>query len=1065
MLRTRILALMLIGLPFVGSQVVSAQTTGSISGSAKDETGGVLPGATISVTNTGTGISRDAVTDNDGRYRMTNLNIGQYEVSATMPGFRIMVRRGIALTIGREAVVDFAMSIGGLAEDVTVTGDAALVDTRSGSLGAIVDRDTILEIPLSGRDLTGLITLQAGTASATSASKSVNAGYSNQFSIGGARVGDNSVLLDGTEVKSWDGGVPAGVSGNFLGGEAIQEFKVEKNAFSAEFGGTMGGVINVVSKAGGNDFHGSVYGFNRNDALDAANFRAPAKRDAAGSFLGKEKPDFWRAQYGASAGGRIIRNRTFYFANFEGMRERLGSPRFATTLSANARRGILPGRTVQVNPAVVPYLDLWPLPADAVDLGDGTARYVTTQQQPTDEDFYQLRLDHNFSDADAIFGRVTRQISERFSPAEISRWGANEEVYNTFLTTEYRRVFTPRLLNTVRFGFNRRGIKQFSTESPGVDPSLFIVPSDKWRFPLGADQIMGGLGVSGLSPVGLGAGWSDRSTTRFQLVNSLVYNRGEHTLKLGGDWTYMKMDGDSPSRPGGDLAFGSIDAFLRGQPRQFRGDVLPETDSVRFFSWNTIGWYVQDDWQVHPRVTVNLGFRHEFYTVPTERDGKFANLKDPYNDTEVTVLGTRGDSWWENPSFKNFAPRVGVSWDPTGSGKTAVRAGAGLFHNLIQPLMFRQLGWRTAPFALESNVQALEGVIPFPVGLFDYIVGLGAAQGEINVLPYDSTGNERMAQWNVNVQREILSNTAITVGYAGSRGYDLQNLVNLNTAVANVVDGRYVFPPGAARPNRAFNLNLPSPQNVGASWYHGLQAELQRRMRDGWQMQLGYTWSRSIDLSSGLLNTYPGGGGGGSVYAYDHELARGLSAFHVGHSFSASGVWLLPGGEGEGWADAVFGGWQLGGIFRLSTGVPFTASIGTRGALGALGLAPQASAETPDLVPGGDNNPVIGDADKYFDATQFVFPPARTIGNLGRNTLIGPGLVSVDLGLTKNISVGTGNRVQVRVEVFNLLNRVNLGLPSFQVFNAAGGRIGNAGFIGSTATPARQIQLGLRFDW
>lgn len=1064
MLRAHTLAL-LIGLFVVGGHVASAQTTGAISGTVKDSSGGVLPTAEVVVTHTDTGIKRTTLADGQGRYRVLNLAIGTYEVAASLTGFQTAVQTGISLTIGREAVVELTLGVGDLTDQVTVTADAPLVDTRSGSLGGVVDRETILEIPLSGRDLTGLITLQAGTTMSSTTSDGASQGYSNKFSIGGSRVGDNAVLLDGTDVRSMDQGVPAGVSGNFLGGEAIQEFKVERNSYSAEYGGSAGGVINVVSKSGTNDFHGSVYGFTRNSAVDATNFRAPEVFDANGSYAGREKPDFWRAQYGVSAGGRLIQNRTFYFANFEGMRERLGLTQFVTTLSANGRQGVVGNRQVEVNPAVVPYFDLWPLPGDATDLGDGTARYASTQSQPTDEDFYQVRIDHNLSDSDAIFGRVTRQVSERTTPEPISRWQGNSKVYNTFSTFEHRRIFTSRLLNTSRFGFNRRGIADFSTESPAADSSLFMVPPDKWLAPLGADPIMGSLLVSGLSQVGLGRGWVDRNTNRFQFVNGTVYTRGAMTWKLGVDFTHMRMGGDNPSRPGGELTFGSVEAFLRGRPRQFRGDVLPETDWNRNLTWNTFGWYVQNDWEIASRLTLNLGLRHEFYTVPTERDGKIANLRNPYTDTEITILGTNGDDWWENPSLLNFSPRVGLAWSPSASGKWAVRAGAGIFQNLIQPETFRQFAWRTAPFALETIFAAPEGVIPFPTGLYDYIVGLGSEQGSIFVFPYDDFGNPRMEQWNVNVQRELMPNTSVTVGYAGSRGVDLLNQVFLNAARADLIDGRYVFPADAARPNPAFNQDLASPQSLGKSWYHSFQVELSRRFNAGWQMQLAYTRSKSTDLGSQFTPTFDGNSGGPSVYLYDPELGRGLSAFHVGQRLSASAVWQLPGAERGGVAGAILGGWQLSGILNLADGAPLTVSIATPAALAAIGIGAQGSAFRPDLVSGGDENPVIGNPDQYFDASQFGFPAARTLGSLGRNTLIGPGIANVDLGLTRNISLGNTSRIQVRVEVFNLLNRANLGSPSSQVFNAAGVPSGNAGFISTTSTTARQIQLGLRLDW
>jgi outer membrane receptor protein involved in Fe transport len=1064
MMQTRAAAVILLGVLVVGTPFVSAQTTGTISGHVQDETGAVLPTADVVVTNLETSVSRATTADEQGRYRVTNLNIGQYEVTASMSGFQTAVRRGIALTIGREAVVDLTLRVGDVSEDVTVTGDAPLVDTRGGALGAIVDRDTIMEIPLSGRDLTGLITLQSGTALTTTTTTGTSQGFSNKFSIGGSRVGDNSVLLDGTEVRSYDQGVPAGVSGNFLGGEAIQEFKVEKNSFSAEFGGAAGGVINVVSKAGGNDFRGSGYGFFRNDALDATNFRAPAILDSQGQFIGKQRPDFWRAQYGASAGGRIVRNRTFYFANWEGMRERLNFPEYWTTLSADGRRGILGTRRVQVNPLMIPYFDLWPLPADAQDLGDGTARFSIVSQQPTDEDFYQIRGDHNFSPSDVIFGRVTRQVSSRITPAgrntSISpRWAAKDEVYNTFVTVEHRKIITNRLLNTFRFGFNRRGISTFTGEDPPVDPALFMVPPDKWSAPLGAKQTMGQINVSGIGSVGVFSGWVDRRTNRTQFTSNGVYTRGPQTFKFGADWTHVRLTGNSPASPAGQLTFASVEALLQGLPRQFRGGILPGVDYLRDLRWNTIGLYGQLDWQINSRLTANLGLRNDFYTVPTEKDGKFANLKDPLHDTDFTAVGERGDSWWENPGTVNLSPRLGVSWDLTGSGRTAVRAGAGIFHNLFQPEAFRQYAWRSAPYALETNIQTAEGAMPFPVGLYDWLIGLGASQGEIHLFPYDYMGKPRLVQFNVNIQHEIMANTAITVGYAGSRGYDLPDYQSLNTAEADVIDGRYVFPANARRPNPAYNLDLGSVETSAQSWYNSLQVEVQRRFQAGWQMQVAYTWSKSVDHASSYTPTFGGGAASGG-YVYDHNLAKGLSAFHVGQRLSASALWQLPGIQSNQLMNAIFGGWQLSGIVNVADGPPISVSIGADANLSALGL----SAQKPDLIPGGDHNPVIGDPDAYFDVTQFVMPPARTIGNLGRNTLIGPGLATVDLGFTKNIPLAAA-RTQVRIEVFNLLNRANLGTPSTQVFNARGVRQAGVGFIGSTTTTARQVQLGLRLDW
>jgi hypothetical protein len=313
----------------------------------------------------------------------------------------------------------------------------------------------------------------------------------------------------------------------------------------------------------------------------------------------------------------------------------------------------------------------------------------------------------------------------------------------------------------------------------------------------------------------------------------------------------------------------------------------------------------------------------------------------------------------------------------------------------------------------------------------------------------------------------VFPRTGITVGYAGSRGLNLTNQVSRNTARADLVDGRYVFPLDATLPNPHFDLELTTRENASDSWYHSLQVEMQRRFADNWQLQLSYTHSKTIDEASQYNPTFSNDGGGVTYY-WDPDLRRGLAAFHVANRFSASGVWMLPFGEGQrfgtgwpGWANALLGGWQIGGVLNVADGPPATVSIGNRTDLSNLGLG----ADSPDLVPGGNHNPVVGDPDRYFDTSQFEFPPPRTIGDVGRNTLIGPGLATVDLSLNKNTSLGMGARLQLRVEFFNLLNRANLALPSLQVFDSRGRPVGSAGFIDSTTTTARQIQLGARLEW
>lgn len=1056
----------LLALSFAGSAV--AQTTATISGSVKDSSDAILPGAELSVTNVETGISRNVITDDAGRYRATNLNVGEYEVKASLPGFQTSVRSGISLTIGREAVVNFTLNVGEISETIKVTGEAALVETTSGSLGSVVDRETIKELPLNGRDLTSLISLQSGTVMSTTNAIGGSSGFSRQVSIGGGRPNSNAVLIDGSEVKSVDGGVPAGVSGNFMGGEAIQEFKVERNAYSAQYGGNSGGVVNVVSKSGTNDFHGSVYEYLRNDNLDAANFRDPARLGPNREFAGKMRPEFKRNQFGFSAGGPVIKNRTFFFGNYEGMREILGFTSFLRTFTPATRQGRLetqPGvfTTIPVNPVVTPYLALWPLPGPgAEDLHDGTAREATARNRPTNEDFWQIRVDHNFSDSDSFFGRFTRQTSDQTTPGDIPQWGSRQFVYNTFVTLEEKKIVSANLLNTVRFSFNRRGLGEQSTEATPVDPKLLLVPPDKWLSPFGSPPVMGNISVSPVTSIGIPRGFFDRKVNYFQTADDLVHNRGAHSLKFGVDWKRNQLNGDNPSRRAGEVGFDSIQNFLRGLANTFRGDILPTTDSVRGLRWHILGFYVQDDWQTSSRLTVNLGLRYEFYTVPTEVNGKISNLRKPHTDKAPTL----GSPWYLNPSLKSFMPRIGLAWDPTGSGKMAIRAGAGVFYNQFSADISRQAMWRTAPFALETNISVQPGQIPFP-GIYDFVVNQGGGQADIFVFPYDYARNPHMIQWNLNVQREILPQTALTVGYAGSRGLNLMHQVSLNQAKADRVNGRYVFPTNATLINPAFSLALTSLEAGSNSWYHSLQVGLQRRFQAGWQLQLSYTHSRTMDQSSQIGPTFDNQGGGVSYY-WDPMMRRSLAAFHVKDAFSSGWIWMLPFGSGQrfgsswtGVMDKVLGGWQMGGILRLAAGPPITVSSGTPSALSALRFGTQ----TPDLVAGKSNSPVLGSPDLYFDTSAFVLAPARTIGNVGRNTLIAPGVATVDLSFTKNTKLTEQSRLQFRAEMFNLFNRANMDLPTAQVFQANGNRNAAAGFISETSTTSRQIQFGLRVEW
>ncbi|MCH7802708.1 MAG: TonB-dependent receptor, partial [Acidobacteria bacterium] len=558
--------------------------------------------------------------------------------------------------------------------------------------------------------------------------------------------------------------------------------------------------------------------------------------------------------------------------------------------------------------------------------------------------------------------------------------------------------------------------------------------------------------------------------------DDISYNRGAHSLKFGFTWKRLQLNGDNPSRPAGEFRFRSLTDFLRNVPRDFRGDVSPEGTSIRGLRMNIVGWYIQDDYQFSPNLTFNLGFRHEFYTVPNEVQGKLANLRDPLNDTAVNYNAqiNTGEAWFNNPSKASIMPRVGIAWDPTGAGRTAIRLGAGLFYNHIQPDTFRRAIFRTQPFALETQVggSTIRGGCSgqngscFP-NIFDKIVDEGLGDPDLQIFPFDYMRNPHMWQWNLNFQHEVLTGTAVSASYAGNRGLNIMHQTNLNTGIADVVNGRYVFPVGAQVRNQGFpNLALLSQETSTDSWYHAVQLGLQRRFQDGFQVQVSYTFSRTVDESSQINSAFDNNGGGVSYYP-DPDMRRSLAAFHVANVFAASGVWQLPFARTlDGLAGGILDGWQLSAVLKLADGPPLSLSTEDT-VIDDLNI----SLETPDQV-GSTNNPVLGGADLYFDPTAFAPPPARTIGNVGRNTLHAAGLASLDLSLTKKTSVGENVTVEFRAEFFNIFNRTNLGLPETQVvenpvYNADGSVASfdidpDAGFIDNATIKQREIQLGLR---
>ncbi|HWP86104.1 MAG TPA: TonB-dependent receptor [Terriglobia bacterium] len=1051
------------------------QTTGTISGSVTDSTGAVLPGVNIVILNEDTGISRTVVTNSAGRYSAPALGLGRYKVTASLEGFQTEVRTGIELTVGREVPVNFQLQVGAVTQTVEVTGEAPLVETTKGGLGNLVESATINELPLNGRDLAQLITLQTGAVEYTSAEREGG----KLLVVSGGRPTTNVFMVDGVAIESYTQKTPTGNSGQFLGAEGVREFRVETNSYSAEFGRGSGGIFNIATKSGGNLFHGSLFEYLRNDNLDAAKWED--------NKLGEGKPEFKRNQFGGSLGGPIVRDQTFFFGTYEGLRERLGQTLSSDTFLPSERSD------PRVLPVVAPYLQVWPLPngSDPTRPRD----YIFGFSQPTDENLVQGRVDHKLSDSDNVFARYTFLKSEQTTVTSFPNTRHELSTKNQSVTLEWSRIISPTVLNTARFGFSRTFPDDKTVQDP-IDPSLFFVP--------GVNQL-GDLSPSGVSGVGDGVTGEYRVLNSFQYVDDVNWTVGRHSMKFGFSWNRIQFNGWNPARDAGNYSFNSLENFLFGQngvPRvqRFRGSVVPGfNDAFRSFRNNIIALYLQDDIHLTSRLTINAGLRYEFQTIPTENWGRVGKLPGDLAFIQNPSTGLnqikKGNPWFENPSLRDIAPRLGFAWDVAGNGKMAVRGGFGLFFQKFDQSWFRTSGFRMPPFLIEIDTTAPN--LPFPnlatvcanEDLTAPVANDPRCQGAKpgpDMLP-ERFRNAYVIQYNLNVQREVLPNTVVTVGYVGSRGVRLPEVADLNQRAPEVIGGRLSFAnTPASRPNGNFG-QIRYRHPGASSFYNSLQLNVNRKFAQGLQFNGAYTFSKNIDDISGVQTASDTNAGINQIPNYFIKYHyRGLSSFDARHVFTFSSTYELPVGPGRmfgsglsGVAGHIVGGWQLGGIITLSSGFPATVTTSTPSALSNR----VHGNVMPDLLPGYSNNPTsgtslgcgnipagtpLGTPDLYFDPCVFAFPPALTLGTLGRNTVIMPGRAVVDFNLTKKFAIGSaeeGQKIEFKFDAFNLFNRPNFGTPARNIMNGSGVRQIGAGQISSTVGSSRQIQLALKYTF
>ncbi len=1029
----------------VSSPAEGQVTTGSITGITSDETAAVLLGVTVTARNVETNIGRTVVTDDHGRYRLPNLPVGTYQVRAELSGFRSAVRDGISLTVGQEAVVGLTLGVGDVSENVLVNADAPLVETTTSGITGLVDSKRVLELPLNGRGFMQLATLQPGVSRFYAGSQSQSTGMGLQISVAGTRPTQNSALLDGTDINDASNSSPGSALGVSLGVEAIREFRVLTSSYSAEYGRASGGIISAVTRSGTNAWHGTGFGFFRSDKFDARNF-----------FDRTSKPSFKRPQFGFSLAGPLVRDRTFFFTTFEGVRQRLGRTQRANVPDENARRGLLPGATgglveVGVSPIVKPYLDLFPV-ANGRNFGGGVAEYVSTSTRVTDEDYFMFRVDHNFSAQNSILGRLVLDDAQDADPNAIQLFSLQRPTRYQYYLVEDTHVFSPRVLNTLRFSYNR------SASSQDYDP----IRDTEAKLNFGGAAKLGDTVITGCCTAS-GAGGLIRSFSlgTFQLTDNVTMSRGAHALKAGFSYSRFLNDQDNSFYWNGQLRFQSLQNFLQARSQNI-SIARPGSDVTRAWRQSLFGLFVQDDWSLSRAVTLNVGARYEAITAPTELNGKCANWVDTTSDRDVHV----GCPFYENPSLKNIAPRVGFAWDIAGAGRTVLRGGFGIFHEQLLSNAFLIAGVRNPPYY--ANVTIPTPSIPdvFSRG----VPGLALVEGEGVQYHPDQPYTQ---QFNVGVQRAMGSTMRVNVSYIGSRGHNLLGMVdNINTAAYQILpDGRYYFPPNSPR----LNPSLPAIRQrltAGRSSYNALQAGMSKRFSRGYQVEVNYTYGRLIDTNSLTVSFGTESSNAVAIQnPHDWEAEEGPSNFHVGQTLVANFAWELPFGPGRQFASGASGigaalvqGWQVGGILNLMTGNPFTVELGFDNAR-MLSLRDGGAGQRPDLASGYSSNPVDPrNPSRYFDPNAFTLPAPGTFGNLARNTLVGPGVATFDFSVVKRFPFGHDRRLEVRAETFNALNRANFAIPDTKTLFVATtrARIPTSGVINSTTTTARQVQLALR---
>ncbi|HEV3215312.1 MAG TPA: TonB-dependent receptor [Vicinamibacterales bacterium] len=1082
------------------SPLFAQVAAGEITGLVKDPGGAAVPGATVTVTSVETNLQRVLVSSGNGVYTAPSLPPGDYRVDVELSGFKPVRREGIRLSTGEKARIDFDLAVGDVREQVTVTADAPILRAETASLGSVVEHEQVVQLPLNGRTFITLASLAPGVALPPN---------SQLPRINGGRPRTNEYLFDGISVLQPEPGQVA----YFPVIDAIQEFKIESNSPPAEFGRFNGGVVNLTTKAGANVLHGDGFEFLRNEALNARNFFQSTN---------PVKPAYRRNQFGGTFGGPVVPNRSFFFVDYQGQRQSIGRTVISTVPTLLQRQGIFteaiggrvpviynPATTAgfvrtpflnnsipqgQIDPVALALLQRYPFPTSS-----GTANnYRRTDNEIDNQDQWDARIDHKVSSHDQLFGRLS-YFRDRFVPVTPLADGSGvtsgtlgpQDTTAWAFASNYQHTLSANVLNELRIGDTRRAVGRTAAQlaaSAGAALSIPGIPSTA-KFPNTLPTFL----ISGYQQLGSPPNTaSDFSTGVSEVADSLTWLKGRHTLKMGFDGRWERLNVIQPPSPTGSFTFSNLftdlpgvantgtplASFLLGQVQSFSIDLQQSRIQERAHFQE---YFIQDDWKASDRLTINPGLRYTLNFPSTEINGQTAvfNLQTQ----QLEYPGTKP----VRPLKKNnFGPRLGAVYRLT--DKTILSSGYGLVWIEMAGIT-TPFTTPTFPFLQTVSQRTLDNITPaFVLQSGPSVAPLaptataGLGQG---VFAVDGTlGSGYAQQWNASVQRELTTNTTVEAAYIGSHivhvGIPDSNLNQLSAsqlalgpALTQRVPNPYfgVIPQSSSLGDPTIpvaQLLKPYPEyttvslyrnNVGTTFYQGFELSLRQRLAHGLSYSIAYTRSKLMDDASsvfdasiltGPIANYP------VADSFNRKLERDYSTGDIPHVFVSSVVWDLPAGAGRarqlsGVLGAIANDWTIASLVTLESGVPVAVTQTTNfNAFAGFGV------QRPNLV----GNPTLPANQRtpgqWFNTAAFAVAPQFTIGSASRNPVRGPSYRDVDLTLMRRIPVSARQAIEIRAEVFNLLNTPNFGAPN-AVLGAA-----NFGTI-TTALDPRVVQLALKF--